>query len=271
MRTESASRTRKPRIAWLLPSTEAARLGLVADPVPGAGKVLSADLLRIWSEDLVHVAPVDGDPIGADAAEAEWDGAVVGAQVETASLSRPGPEPIAPSPPVIELAELADLESRDSFLVRVFAHQRLRDLCSGGFEIADLVAYNVSERFLLLAHDPKQHRMLGRLVSKPKHVPPDQLQADVTSIVRRALAKKVTRRKHVYALERIAELFGDRLAAREDAHLQETLAAFRNGEIPLLAPLVLLRHLGRAHGISSLRGQTYLEPSPSEMRLRFHP
>lgn len=165
--------------------------------------------------------------------------------------------------------ELAVPESRDAFLLQLFARERLRRLFCGPWTTADLVAWNVSERFTLLAHDPKQHRMVGRVVSKPHDLPPGQLRRAVVEAATGAMRKRVTRRKHLYALEHIAELFGDRLSATERQEMTSAIAAFSSGDAPLIVPLVVLRHLGAVHGVHSLRGQTYLVPSPAELHLRF--
>jgi uncharacterized protein YbgA (DUF1722 family) len=45
---------------------------------------------------------------------------------------------------------------------------------------------------------------------------------------------------------------------------------YRNGLVPLVVPLTLLRFLIDTHGIEYLQGQLYLEPHPRELMLRNH-
>ncbi len=44
----------------------------------------------------------------------------------------------------------------------------------------------------------------------------------------------------------------------------------RQGLVPPLVPLTLIRHYVRMHGVEYLQGQTYLEPHPKEFMLRNH-
>jgi uncharacterized protein YbgA (DUF1722 family) len=52
--------------------------------------------------------------------------------------------------------------------------------------------------------------------------------------------------------------------------LLQSIEEYREGIVPLVVPLTLLRHHVRVHGIEYLAGQTYLEPHPRELMLRNH-
>ena len=45
---------------------------------------------------------------------------------------------------------------------------------------------------------------------------------------------------------------------------------YHRGLIPLIAPLILIRHHVRLNDVACLAGQTYLEPHPKELMLRNH-
>jgi len=45
---------------------------------------------------------------------------------------------------------------------------------------------------------------------------------------------------------------------------------YRNGLVPLVVPLTLIRHYVRRFDVAYLRGQVYLEPHPKELMLRNH-
>lgn len=40
--------------------------------------------------------------------------------------------------------------------------------------------------------------------------------------------------------------------------------------MPLIVPLTLIRHFVRVYNVETLQGQTYLEPHPKELLLRYH-
>ena len=52
--------------------------------------------------------------------------------------------------------------------------------------------------------------------------------------------------------------------------LLTTIDDYRNGLVPLVVPLTLIRHHVRRHDVQYLAGQIYLEPHPKELMLRNH-
>jgi uncharacterized protein YbgA (DUF1722 family) len=86
----------------------------------------------------------------------------------------------------------------------------------------------------------------------------------------RALAQLATTRRHTNVLQHMAGYFKDRLDAASKRELAETIADYRQGLVPLVVPLTLIRHHVRTLGVTYLAGQTYLEPHPKELMLRNH-
>ena len=62
----------------------------------------------------------------------------------------------------------------------------------------------------------------------------------------------------------------DALSADEKAELQETIEDYRQGLVPLVVPVTLMRHHVRRQSVDYLAGQVYLEPHPKELMLRNH-
>jgi uncharacterized protein YbgA (DUF1722 family) len=60
----------------------------------------------------------------------------------------------------------------------------------------------------------------------------------------------------------MAGYFKKELGADEKAQLHGELSAYRRGDLPLLAPLTLIRFLARKHGTRYLLEQTLFEPYP---------
>jgi uncharacterized protein YbgA (DUF1722 family) len=85
-----------------------------------------------------------------------------------------------------------------------------------------------------------------------------------------ALAVVATPRRHVNVLQHMAGYFKTRLDKADRAELQEVIADYGRGFVPLVVPITLLRHHTARHAVSYLAGQTYLEPHPKELMLRNH-
>lgn len=173
--------------------------------------------------------------------------------------------------PIEEEGRLNDPALRESFVERVFAYRRLRALFGKPrWSPGDLVRFHTSEKLLLLAHDPRGYQALGRLVARARGRPRADLESGYGEGFLRALRVPATKGKSCNVLLHMAGYFKDRLAADEKKELQETIADYRAGLVPLVVPLTLLRHHVRKHGALYLEGQTYLEPHPKELMLRNH-
>lgn len=70
-------------------------------------------------------------------------------------------------------------------------------------------------------------------------------------------------------IQHLAGFVKQELDGEDKAELGRLVAAYRAGEVPLVVPLTLLRHLLRRHDASDwAREQTYLDPYPADLMLR---
>ncbi|MDD2408864.1 MAG: YbgA family protein, partial [Tepidiphilus sp.] len=77
-----------------------------------------------------------------------------------------------------------------------------------------------------------------------------------------------TRGTHANVLQHLAGYLRRVLPSEERQELQELIAQYRQGVVPLVAPLVLLRHHLRRYPDPYLAQQVYLEPHPPRLGLR---
>ena len=176
-----------------------------------------------------------------------------------------------PELPVEEEGRLHDLGLRESFVERVFAYRRLRDLLAGRLATGDLVRFHTAEKYLLLAHDPEGYRALGRMVAGAKALPRTRLRAEYPARFMAALARPATRGKNANVLTHMAGFVKRDLDEGDRRELHAAIADYRRGLLPLVVPITLVRHHVRRLGVAWLAGQTYLEPHPRELMLRNHP
>jgi uncharacterized protein YbgA (DUF1722 family) len=64
--------------------------------------------------------------------------------------------------------------------------------------------------------------------------------------------------------------FRGQLSADEKQELIEIIELYRNGNIPLVVPITLMRHYVRKYDQPYLKEQVYLNPHPIELQLRNH-
>ncbi|WP_298271744.1 DUF523 and DUF1722 domain-containing protein [Geobacter sp.] len=170
--------------------------------------------------------------------------------------------------PVEEEERLRDPQLRESFIVRVLAYRRWKELVAGGTTPARLAAFHTAHRLLLMAHSPEQCRELGRLVAGANGVPPEGLFARYEALFMKALTRRATVRKHTRVLQQLAGCLGKRLTPEERVEVAWVIEEYHDRLVPLVVPVTLLRHYARKCGEEQLLGQVYLTPIPTELMLR---
>lgn len=172
--------------------------------------------------------------------------------------------------PMEEEGRLHDPKLRENFFERVFAYRRLQRLFATRWRPGDIVRFHTAEKLLLRAHDPQAHGDIGRLVADVKKRPRAEFVREYRERMLAALSRIATRRKHAGVLRHALGHMRKRLDPADRTELEGVIDEFREGLVPLVVPITLLRHHARRMAIEYLEGQTYLEPHPRELMLRNH-
>jgi uncharacterized protein YbgA (DUF1722 family) len=85
-----------------------------------------------------------------------------------------------------------------------------------------------------------------------------------------ALGVIATRARHVNVLQHMAGYFKKTLDTPARDELGSAIEDYRQGLVPLIVPVTLLRHHVRQQGVQYLADQIYLSPHPKELMLRNH-
>jgi uncharacterized protein YbgA (DUF1722 family)/uncharacterized protein YbbK (DUF523 family) len=175
-----------------------------------------------------------------------------------------------PNLPVEEEGRLSDPRLRENFVERVFAYRRLRDLFGGRWSVGALVRFHTAHKLVLLAHATTAYQALGRLVARAAGLPRAELRARYESGFMQALSIVATPRRHANVLLHMAGYFKTTLDEGSRHELLGAIEDYRQGLVPLIVPITLVRHHVRHLGVPYLAGQVYLDPSPKELMLRNH-
>jgi len=76
--------------------------------------------------------------------------------------------------------------------------------------------------------------------------------------------------KHVNVLMHMMGYFKKVLSSDEKQELLEIIERFRNNYVPLIVPITLMNHYIRKYQEPYLQKQHYLNPHPTELKLRNH-
>jgi uncharacterized protein YbgA (DUF1722 family)/uncharacterized protein YbbK (DUF523 family) len=172
--------------------------------------------------------------------------------------------------PVIDDGLLHDPTLRENFIERVFVYQRWQKMIQGDATIKNLVSFHTYHKYLILAHSPRHYSVLGKLVAEGKKHSHDKLFAEYIRILMEGLALITTAKKNTNVLLHMAGYFKQQLTAEEKHELTEIIEQYHEGFVPLIVPIVIIRHYVRKFQEPYLNTQYYLDPHPGELMLRNH-
>lgn len=173
-----------------------------------------------------------------------------------------------PEIPCEEEGRLGDPHLRDNFITRVFTLRRWRQMARDGLTAAALLDFHTRHKLLLLAHHPQTYTDLGRLLANLRHTDLEALGRDYLLTLMRGLRHLASRGKNGNVLQHLAGYLRDELDAGDREELARVIDDYREGRVPLVVPITLLRHHFRRHPHPYVAGQVYIEPHPPELMLR---
>ena len=171
--------------------------------------------------------------------------------------------------PVEEEGRLHDMTLRENFIESVFVYQRWRETLTQ-FTIDSLVTFHTGHKLLLRAHSEKHYRELGRIVAAAGTLVPENLFTSYQENLMTAMALQPTVKKHVNVLMHMMGYFKKVLSGDEKQELLEVIERFRHLYVPLIVPITLMNHYVRKYNEQYLQKQYYLNPHPTELKLRNH-
>jgi uncharacterized protein YbgA (DUF1722 family)/uncharacterized protein YbbK (DUF523 family) len=175
-----------------------------------------------------------------------------------------------PLMPVEEDGRLHDPILRENFVERVFVFKRWKEFEEGGGSIKALVDFHTDHKLLILSHSSQHYTALGRLVAQAADYKLKELHRAYLQTLVEGLKLIATAKKNANVLQHLMGYFKRQLSADEKQELLEVIEQYRNAFVPLIVPIVLLRHYVRKYDESYLKRQYYLNPHPTELMLRNH-
>jgi uncharacterized protein YbbK (DUF523 family)/uncharacterized protein YbgA (DUF1722 family) len=165
--------------------------------------------------------------------------------------------------PVEEESRLKDILSRENFLERIFAYHRLHSLFKNRWKHTSLVNFHRTHELQLLAHSPRLHGELRRLVSAAS--PGSDLRRLYEIGFMRAISKVATTARHVRVLRQVAASIRLYLEPKRRGELDEAIGDYHAGRVPLFVPISLVHRCAQQFEIDYLKCQTYFEPYPLDL------
>jgi uncharacterized protein YbgA (DUF1722 family)/uncharacterized protein YbbK (DUF523 family) len=176
-----------------------------------------------------------------------------------------------PHLPVEEEGRLNDAGLRENFIERFFAHARWSCFLKEDPSPGGLVKFHTSVKLALMAHSPAHYQELGRLVAKAGVLDWQALIDAYYAGFMAGMKKLATRGRHVNVLQHLMGYLKEDLPPEDKQELLGLFEDYRQGLVPLVVPITLLKHHLARHDVPDwVHVQTYLNPYPKELMLRNH-
>ena len=172
--------------------------------------------------------------------------------------------------PVEDEGRLHDPVLRENFIERIFALRRWRESLKNTKSRGSLLHFHTAHKLLILSHSTKHYQIIGKLVADQKKIPLIKLRGKYEILLLEALSLRATPKKHTNVLQHMMGYFKEQLSADEKSELLEIIGDYHKGFVPLIVPVTLIRHYARKYRQSYLAEQVYLNPHPTELKLRNH-
>jgi uncharacterized protein YbgA (DUF1722 family)/uncharacterized protein YbbK (DUF523 family) len=170
--------------------------------------------------------------------------------------------------PVEEEGRLNDPVLRENFVTRVIIYAQWRALLEAGLSAGALVEFHTRHKYLLMAHQRDLYQAMGQLVAGFGQADHKEVAASYGALLMQCLRTRANRRSHSNVLQHMAGHFKRALGRAEKQELQELIVQYRNGLVPLVVPMTLLKHHLLRNPDPFLLRQAYLQPHPAELSLR---
>ena len=172
-----------------------------------------------------------------------------------------------PDLPVEEEGRLGDPVLRENFVQRVFIYWRWHEAVAAQPSWSRLTRFHARHKLVLMSHDQNLARALGRELAAAADGDLAAYLPRYRSRLMAILSIRATRGNHVNVLQHIQGYLKTQLSADDKRELADSIEHYRQGLLPLIVPITLLRHFFRLHPHPYIEDSHYLHPHPRELML----
>jgi uncharacterized protein YbgA (DUF1722 family) len=165
--------------------------------------------------------------------------------------------------PIEDEGRLRNFVIREHFLKRLFTLASFRAM-KKSLKMKDLVKYQADDKFLLMAYNQKEFRIMGRIVANQEHKPVKEVYEEYESHLHKALAKTPRHTSNINVLMHAMGHFSEKLNKQEKKFFLDLMEKYRHGKVPLSSDLEVLMSWCIRFGEQYLIDQTFFRPYPEE-------
>lgn len=170
--------------------------------------------------------------------------------------------------PVEEAGRLNDPALRENFITRVFAYHDWRTQVENAPSADKLIRFYSRYKYQVMAHHVPSYQAIGRLLANLKIRPIEEICEDFIGLFMEALSRPATRKGNTNAMKHLQGYLKNQLQPVEKQELEILIEHYRQGMLPLIVPVTLLKHHLLKTDDDYLQQQSFWSPHPQALGLR---
>lgn len=170
--------------------------------------------------------------------------------------------------PVEEEGRLNDPVLRENFFERVFIVHRWRSIEKKGITAAALVKFHSEHKYMIMSRGQHEYRRLGRMVAQAGCHDIKTLAREYFLSLMQVLKRSASKGRHADVMFHLLGYFKKCLSADDKHEVVTLIENYRQGLLPLVVPLTLMRHHLKQVSDQYLQSQHYFSPYPERLMLR---
>lgn len=159
---------------------------------------------------------------------------------------------------------LRSLRIREHFLTKLFTLARFR-IVKEKAKISGLASFHAACKFLLMAYNQKELRILGNIVANHEKRKIVEIMQNYDTHLKKAMENPPKRTANINTLTHILGYFSRNLTAKEKQFFLETVDLYREGRVPFTSTITLLKGWSIRFRIEYLLDQFLFEPYPIDL------
>ncbi|MBT3813696.1 MAG: DUF523 and DUF1722 domain-containing protein [Gammaproteobacteria bacterium] len=167
--------------------------------------------------------------------------------------------------PMEEEGRLGDPHLRENFIQRVYVMQRWKHLLNEQLSVHNLTLFHSQHKLIAMSHDQNLAHDLGRLAASARKENLLEVAERYGLELMACLKKTASRGNHVNTLQHIQGYLSNKLETDDKAELIDSIENYRQGYLPLVVPITLLRHHFRRMPDPFIDRSFYMAPHPEEL------
>lgn len=170
--------------------------------------------------------------------------------------------------PIEEAGRLNDAALRANFISRVFAYRDWQLSVLARPSAQALIQFYSRYKYQVMAHHVPSYKAIGRLLGNLKTTPLETVCEQFGRLFMTALTHPATRKGNTNAMMHLRGYLRGKLSAQEQCELTDLIESYRQGLVPLIVPITLLKHHLLKVDDEYLQKQTFWNPHPAPLGLR---